>query len=148
MKQDWLKDWIVVVVEDEPDSREVAEILIMELGADVHTAANGQEGLELIRKLHPQLIISDLSMPEMDGWTMLQHLQQDRATMEIPIIALTAHAMIGDREKAIAAGFHNYLTKPLTPATFINDLLRVVADIPQTKAIDGNFSTTTQEVDR
>jgi two-component system, cell cycle response regulator DivK len=98
-----LKDWIVVVVEDEPDSREVAEILIMELGADVHTAANGQEGLELIRKLHPQLIISDLSMPEMDGWTMLQHLQQDRATMEIPIIALTAHAMIGDREKAIAA---------------------------------------------
>lgn len=148
MKQDWLKDWIVVVVEDEPDSREVAEILIMELGADVHTAANGQEGLELIRKLHPQLIVSDLSMPEMDGWTMLQHLQQDRATMEIPIIALTAHAMIGDREKAIAAGFHNYLTKPLTPATFINDLLRVVADIPQTKAIDGNFGTTTQEVDR
>ena len=50
--------------------------------------------------------------------------------MDIPVIALTAHAMVGDRERAIAAGFHNYLTKPLNPATFINDLLRLLVDVP------------------
>jgi CheY-like chemotaxis protein len=69
-------------------------------------------------------------MPEMDGWGMLGALKLDRATLDIPVIALTAHAMVGDRERAIMAGFHNYLTKPLTPATFMKDLLVLLTDIP------------------
>jgi CheY-like chemotaxis protein len=61
---------------------------------------------------------------------MLGELKLDRTTMDIPVIALTAHAMVGDRERAIMAGFHNYLTKPLTPATFMKDLLVLLTDIP------------------
>jgi CheY-like chemotaxis protein len=77
-------------------------------------------------------------MPVMDGWTMIDELKRDPSTQTIPAIALTAHAMIGDREKAIAAGYHNYLSKPLTPATFMKDLLRLLNDIPGQA---GNFGT-------
>jgi len=70
-------------------------------------------------------------MPVMDGWGFIHALKQDRALEEIPAIALTAHAMIGDRERAVSAGFHNYLTKPLTADTFIYDLLKLLMDIPE-----------------
>jgi CheY-like chemotaxis protein len=70
-------------------------------------------------------------MPVMDGWGFIHALKKDRALAEIPAIALTAHAMIGDRDRAFAAGFHNYLTKPLTADTFIYDLLKLLMDIPE-----------------
>jgi CheY-like chemotaxis protein len=130
IRRDILQNWKVVVVDDEPDSLEVAVRILRYYGADVHTASNGADGLSTIRSLRPKLVISDLSMPEMDGWGMLGELKLDRTTMEIPVIALTAHAMVGDRERAIMAGFHNYLTKPLTPATFMKDLLVLLTDIP------------------
>ncbi|MEO8607877.1 MAG: response regulator [Chloroflexota bacterium] len=130
IRRDILQNWKVVVVDDEPDSLEVAVRILRHYGADVHTAINGSDGLNTIRALRPKLVISDLSMPEMDGWGMLGELKLDRATIDIPVIALTAHAMVGDRERAIMAGFHNYLTKPLTPATFMKDLLVLLTDIP------------------
>lgn len=134
IRRDILQDWDVVVVDDEPDSLEVATRILRFYGANVHTAANGQEGLELIKKVRPKFAISDLSMPVMDGWAMLYELQIDRSTSQIPVIALTAHAMRGDRERAVEAGFHNYLTKPLTPSTFMKDLLGLLIDIPEFKA--------------
>lgn len=120
----------IVVVDDEVDSQEVAATLLEMCGANVITADNGQEGLEVIRKSRPVFVISDLSMPVMSGWEMLHQLKKDRVTLDIPVVALTAHAMTGDRERAIMAGFHNYLTKPLSPENFIRDLLNVVMDIP------------------
>lgn len=127
---DLLCNWDVVVVDDEEDSLEVAEIILMEYGACVYTAENGEEGLALIREVRPRFVISDLSMPVKDGWGLIYELKNDHTTMEIPVIALTAHAMIGDRERAIAAGFHNYLTKPLTASTFMQNLLALLVDIP------------------
>lgn len=129
-----LNGWTVVVVDDEVDSLEVATRILKHYGATVHTASDGVEGLKVIHHVKPRFVISDLSMPELDGWGMLYELQHDRATADIPVIALTAHAMIGDRERAISAGFHNYLTKPLTPATFMDDLLRLLVDIPELAA--------------
>lgn len=120
----------MLVVDDDPMSLMVASMILKHHGANAHTATNGEEGLAMAKSLRPRFIISDLSMPVMDGWTMLGELKRDVATQNIPTIALTAHAMVGDREKAVAAGFHNYLSKPLTPATFIKDLLRLLADIP------------------
>jgi CheY-like chemotaxis protein len=70
-------------------------------------------------------------MPVMDGWEFMNTIKRDRRTLDIPVIALTAHAMPGDRERAITAGFHNYLTKPLTPATFMRDLLSLLVDVPE-----------------
>ena len=121
----------ILVVEDEPDSLEVATILLEMYGAEVITATDGREGLEQARKHHPKFIISDLSMPEMSGWEMVHTLKNDRSTMDIPVVALTAHAMTGDRERALAAGFHNYLSKPLRPETFVNDLVRLITDTPE-----------------
>ncbi len=125
-----LQNWNVLVVDDEPDSLEVATLLLKHYGANVIQACNGQEALAAVRANHPKLVISDISMPVMDGWSLIRELKRDRSTLDIPVIALTAHAMVGDREKAITAGFHNYLSKPLTPSTFMRDLLHLLVDIP------------------
>jgi len=125
-----LKGWDVLVVDDEPDSLLVARSLLQMCGANVQTASNGKEGFEVAQKLRPQFIISDLSMPVMSGWQMLHMLKNNLATREIPVIALTAHAMAGDRQRAIEVGFHNYLVKPLRPESFINDLLKLLIDVP------------------
>lgn len=127
---DLLTGWNVVVVDDEEDSLEVAEIILLEYGANVHTASNGEEGLKIVREVRPHFVISDLSMPVMDGWGFISAMQADRELTDIPVIALTAHAMVGDRERAITAGFHNYLTKPLTVNTFMADLVKLLVDIP------------------
>jgi CheY-like chemotaxis protein len=126
-----LKEWDVVVIDDEPDSLEVARYILDFYGANVHTATNGKEGVTLVRDIKPRFVISDLSMPEMDGWEFLSALKSTASVQDIPVIALTAHAMKGDRERAIGAGFHNYLTKPLTANTFMDELLILLLDIPQ-----------------
>jgi CheY-like chemotaxis protein len=126
-----LSGWDIVVIDDEEDSLMVAQVILDEYGANVHTASNGEEGLAVIRSVRPKFVISDLSMPVLDGWGVIHTLQTDPAIKHIPAIALTAHAMIGDRERAVAAGFHNYLTKPLTVETFIQDLVNLLVDIPE-----------------
>src|SRR5579871_5498117 len=120
-----LNGWDVLVVDDEPDSLEVASRLLRHYGAQVRTATNGEEALNSVREQRPTIVISDLSMPVLDGWGLIYALKQNRSTIDLPVIALTAHAMVGDRDRAISAGFHNYLIKPLTPSTFIKDLLRL-----------------------
>jgi CheY-like chemotaxis protein len=130
LRKDLLSGWNILVIDDEEDSLMVAEIILTEYGANLYTACNGEEGLAQIRKVRPRFVISDLSMPILDGWGFIYTLKNDRALMDIPVIALTAHAMVGDRERAITAGFHNYLTKPLTAATFIQDLVKLLVDIP------------------
>lgn len=126
-----LLGWNVLVVDDEPDSILVARTLLEMCGANVVTAINGRLGFEAAKRLRPSFIISDLSMPEMSGWQMLYNLKDNLATRDIPVVALTAHAMEGDRQRAMEVGFHNYLVKPLQPETFINDLLRLLVDIPE-----------------
>ena len=70
-------------------------------------------------------------MPVLDGWGVISGMSKDSVLKDIPAIALTAHAMVGDRQRAVEAGFHNYLTKPLTVDTFIQDLVNLLADIPE-----------------
>ena len=127
----------VLLIDDEPDSLEVAETLLEDY-VTVITACNGREGMEKATTLMPNFIISDISMPEMNGWELIDELKKNRRTIDIPVIALTAHAMAGDRHKAIAAGFHNYLSKPLNPDTFVNDLLRVVMDMHSIISANGD----------
>lgn len=128
---DLLEGWDIVVIDDEEDSLEVAEIILLEYGANVYTASNGRQGLKIVAKSMPRFVISDLSMPEMDGWGFISELKANPDLANIPVIALTAHAMLGDRERAITAGFHNYLTKPLTVDTFMSDLVKLLIDIPE-----------------
>jgi CheY-like chemotaxis protein len=125
-----LQGWSIVLVDDEDDSLEVARYILDFYGADIHVAHNGRDALALVRRVKPRFVISDLSMPIMDGWELLHELKSDLSTRDIPVLALTAHAMLGDRERAVAAGFHNYLTKPLTANTFMQQLLVLLIDIP------------------
>jgi two-component system response regulator len=129
--RDLLDGWSILVIDDEEDSAEVASIILLEYGAEVHVAADGQEGLQIARDVNPRIIISDISMPVMDGWGFIDAVMADPALVHIPVIALTAHAMVGDSERALAAGFYNYLTKPLTVNTFMQDLIKILIDIPE-----------------
>lgn len=131
-----LEGWLVIVVEDEADSLTVATMLLEMYGAKVIGASNGKEGLELISKHHPKLVISDLSMPEMSGWELIQALKHEgRDLSDIPVIALTAHAMDNDRRRAIEAGFHNFITKPLQPEKFVSQIISILAvDMPELQA--------------
>jgi CheY-like chemotaxis protein len=125
--------WEVLVVDDESDSLEVAARLLKIAGAVVTTATNGRDALQKVQS-HPsrfRFIVSDLSMPDMDGWELLYQLKQERSTLDIPVIALTAHAMLGDRERGIKAGFHNYITKPLDPTKFIRQLVTLLIEVPE-----------------
>lgn len=125
-----LEGWTVLIVDDEVDSLEVARRLITMAGAQTLTADSGRSALELLKHTSPHFILSDLSMPDMDGWELAHLLKRDRRTLEIPVIALTAHAMSGDRDRAIAAGFHNHIAKPLDPLKFVGQLLNILVDVP------------------
>lgn len=131
-----LEGWKVVVVEDEADSLEVATLLLEMYSAEVIGARNGKEGIELIRQHRPNFVISDLSMPEMSGWELIEALKhEERVLAEIPVIALTAHAMDHDRRKAIEVGFHNFITKPLQPEKFVTQVIAILAvDLPELRA--------------
>lgn len=137
--QDILVGWTVLVIDDEPDAAEVAQILLEMYGATVFVAKNGRVGLQQIIDHRPRFVICDISMPEMNGWEFVEELKNNRTTMDIPVVALTAHAMTGDREKALAKGFHNYLTKPLNPETFVSQLLTILTvDIPELEQLLGS----------
>lgn len=140
-----LLDWDVLVVDDDAMSLQVANIILSYHGVKVHTARDGQEGLQAVKSVRPKFIISDLSMPVLDGWGMIAQLKNDPSTVAIPIIALTAHAMNGDKERAMLAGCHNYLTKPLTPSTFMRELMRLLEDIPEVNTLLKNNTSKEKE---
>lgn len=103
----------VLVVEDNRDNLMLINDLLAMLRYEVITAFNGVEGVEKATTELPDLILMDLSLPEMDGWTATKTIKANPVSAHIPIIALTAHAMVGDREKAIDAGCDDYISKPI-----------------------------------
>jgi CheY-like chemotaxis protein len=120
--------WDIVVIDDEEDNLTVIKVILTEYGANVHTASDGEEGLRLIRSVRPKFVICDVSMPGLDGWSVIHEMKLDPALRDVRVIALTAHAMAGDRERVVAAGFHNYLAKPITVDTFIHEVMNVLAN--------------------
>ena len=102
----------VLVVEDVEFNRDLL-VQLLEEEYEILTAADGAAGIELAERECPDLILMDLSLPVLDGWEATRQIKADPATQPIPIIALTAHAMAGDRDKAIEAGCDDYDTKPI-----------------------------------
>jgi CheY-like chemotaxis protein len=103
----------ILVVEDNPDNRILITDVLSSLNYQVIVAIDGEEGVEMAEKETPDLILMDLSLPKMDGWTATSRIKAKEALAHIPIIALTAHAMVGDREKALQAGCNDYISKPI-----------------------------------
>jgi len=102
----------VLIVEDVDLNRDLV-VQLLEDQYQVIEAINGQEGLEVAERERPDLILMDLSLPIMDGWEATRRLKANDDLRSTPVIALTAHAMVGDKEKALAAGCDDYLVKPL-----------------------------------
>jgi two-component system cell cycle response regulator DivK len=108
----------VLIVEDNVDNYELVRFLLERAGYQVLSAANGVEGVDAAKREQPDLILMDLSMPEMDGWNATSHLKSDEQTRHIPVLALTAHTLPGDRKRAIDAGCDGYISKPINVSSF------------------------------
>ncbi len=103
----------IVLVEDHEEIWDFLSRRLKRRGFEVVVAQDGQEGLETVRAELPDVVLLDMNLPVMDGWTVARHLKDNPETARIPIIALTAHALSGDREKALAAGCDDYHPKPV-----------------------------------
>jgi len=103
----------ILLVEDNEMNRDMLSRRLERKGYEVAIAVDGGQGLDMARSETPDLILMDMSLPVMDGWEATRRLKADDATKRIPVIALTAHAMSGDREKALDAGCDDYDTKPI-----------------------------------
>ena len=108
----------IVVVEDNPDNRLLVQVILEPL-YQVTEYENGFTALEGLSRQKPDLVLLDVSLPEMDGTEVLRRIRGDPRLRDLPVIALTAHAMAGDREKYLAAGFDDYVSKPITDETLL-----------------------------
>ena len=103
----------ILIVEDNEMNRDMLSRRLERRGFAIVMAVDGQQGVDMARSEKPDLILMDMSLPVMDGWTATQNIKADPELSAIPVIALTAHAMAGDREKAMGAGCDDYDTKPI-----------------------------------
>lgn len=116
----------ILIVEDKATSRELMRTVLEKQGYAVIEAENGEQGLDQARAQMPDLILLDLQMPLRNGYEMAAELRKDPRFASVPIVAVTASAMQGEREKALAAGFSGYLTKPLPLAKLREEVRRLL----------------------
>ena len=122
----------ILIVEDNEDNRDSLSRRLERRGYEVSIAVNGLVGVETARQGRPDLILMDMNMPELDGWAATERIRQIPELATTPVIALTAHAMTGDRDRAMAAGCNDYHTKPV-------EFPRLLAQI---EALLGDAATT------
>lgn len=112
----------IAVIEDNPANRELMAYLLKAFGHAPLEASDGVAGLELVRQEVPDIILCDLQLPGIDGYEIARQLKSDPALSSIPLVAVTAYAMVGDRDAVLAAGFDGYITKPITPELFVGQV--------------------------
>ena len=118
----------LLLVEDNEDNRIIYSTVLRHLGYVVIEAQDGVEAVECARSALPDLILMDISIPRMDGWEATRVLRADPRTRAIPIIALTAHALADDRERASEVGFTTYLATPIEPRVVVAEVRRWIGD--------------------
>jgi two-component system cell cycle response regulator DivK len=117
----------ILLVEDHEEIWDFLTRRLKRRGHDVILATDGQEGVDKARSEHPDIVLLDMNLPVMDGWTAAGILKASPETKDVPVIALTAHAMSGDREKAIAAGCDDYHPKPVDFSRLLTQIDALVA---------------------
>ena len=118
----------LLLVEDNEMNRDMLTRRLQRKGYEVVIAVNGREAIERAREDTPDLVLMDLSLPEVDGWEATRILKEDPATRSIPIIALTAHAMAGEKERTLAAGCNDYDTKPIELPRLLSKIQRQLGE--------------------
>ncbi len=114
----------ILVVEDNETNMYIFSRILRKGGHEVIPATSGEEGVELATKEKPDLILMDIQLPDMDGLKATKRIRESEAKGEIPIVALTSYAMVGDKEKALAVGCTGYIEKPINPDTFLAKIER------------------------
>ncbi len=119
----------VVCIEDEPAMIELVKLILENRGYEVMGAVGGKEGLELITQVHPDLVLLDLMMPDMNGWDVYQQMKADDKMKDIPVIIVTAKATNIDKVLGLhIAKVQDYITKPFSPAELLNSIHRVLGE--------------------
>ena len=111
-----------LVIEDNEQNRYLVTFLLEARGFVVHSAPDGPSGIELADRLRPDVILLDIQLPGMDGYEVARVLRSRPELTATPIIAVTSYAMVGDREKSLAAGCSGYIEKPIDPQTFVDEI--------------------------
>jgi CheY-like chemotaxis protein len=114
----------ILVIEDDPNTMELMTYLLSAFGHTVLCAGNGLDGVALAAEQRPDLIACDVQLPALDGYGVARRLADDPELAGIPLIAVTAFSMVGDRETILSAGFDDYISKPIIPETFVEQLDR------------------------
>ena len=109
----------ILVIEDNPANMELMTYLLTAFGHTALSAGDGEEGVAAALRFIPDLILCDLSLPKLDGYGVVRRLRAEESLRGVPVIAVTASAMVGDRDKVLATGFDGYISKPITPETFV-----------------------------
>jgi CheY-like chemotaxis protein len=112
----------ILVIEDNEQNMYLTTYLLEKHGYEVVQARTGAEGIELAQQVQPHLIILDIQLPLMDGYAVARALREHAALREVPIVAVTSCAMLGDRERILAMGCNGYLEKPINPDTFTSEI--------------------------
>lgn len=132
----------ILIVEDNPANLQLMSYLLKSFKHLPLVARDGEEGLEMVRREPLDLIICDLQLPKLDGYAFARQLRSDPALAKIPLVAVTAYVMVGDRDKVMAAGFDDYISKPIVPRTFVSQVEAFLrpqlrsATLPPTSARD------------
>ena len=121
----------ILIIEDTENNRVLLSRRLKPRGYDIITAEDAEKGLLLVEVERPDLVLMDVGLPGMNGWDATRQLKSNPATKHVPVIALTAHAMDGDREKAIAAGCDEYEIKPIDFSRLFEKIDRLLAQRPQ-----------------
>ena len=128
----------LLLVEDNEENRDGLSRHLRRKGFEVLVAVDGQQGIASARTGAPDLILMDMSLPVLDGWEATRQLKAAPQTQSIPVIALTAHAMAGDREKALQAGCDEYDTKPVEFARLLGKIQALLENPPPAAGVDAN----------
>ena len=120
----------ILLVEDNEQNRYLTSFLLVGRGHEVIAATSGSIALELAGEVMPDLILLDIQLPGMDGHAVARALKSDPRFARVPIVAVTSYAMVGDREKAFAAGAEGYIEKPINPETFVDEVERFLGPRP------------------
>lgn len=112
----------ILLIEDNPHNRYLLTFLLEQHGYRVVAAEDGRSGIDQAQALRPDMILLDIQLPNMDGYAVASTLRGIDALADTPIIAVTSYAMLGDREKSLAAGCSGYIEKPIRPETFVSEI--------------------------
>ena len=112
----------ILVIEDNEQNMYLTTFILEKRGHQVFQARAGEEGIRSAGELVPELILLDIQLPGMDGYTVARALRNNPVLVEVPIVAVTSYAMVGDRERVLAAGCTGYIEKPINPETFVGQV--------------------------